>query len=552
MIAAICGWLSAFVLVSRRTSAVVAGLIVLLVSCNPASLTYERVASSDVIVGALFITALALGTSRRQWLAAIAGMVMAVALSIKPTAWGLFPMLLLGTGLKRHQRLRRLLIMGFSLVVTFTVSLAFRQVCIQVAANGGGTAGVVNALSIQMIGPMQLTHRLTDCIKAIFVFPRCVLSLQLGPFVLWCFALPMLSVLLFGFSTGRLLGSRTFIPIGTLVYLAICSTQATNCMRHLLPVLYLAPVLIADARVLAPKRPLFSSRHWLIIVLAIVALFALYWFHPRYTVQQLQGQLYNEYTLPAQGPWLVMSLPLIAGFLALTTALYFGLCKHVSPRRSALLAGLSFSFVWWFFNNYTVSLMLVSKLFVRNQLVFQLCLCAMTAALLAGKRLRGGKSWYLIHMAILVVFITGNSFWSSAYRDLPARHFQTRKASQQLVRLIPDNAIVIGRRATTLLRTSRARLGMTTSGYEPKKFVEKVAVLLDKYPSCPLYWLVDGDGNSFEQWDAYNKWGLDKWKAIPVATAYIPSGDVISTRDTPYTDELAAAPIHLMRVTKLP
>ena len=233
-------------------------------------------------------------------------------------------------------------------------------------------------------------------------------------------------------------------------------------------------------------------------------------------------------------------------------ALHFCLRDRVSLKRNALVAGFGFAFVWSFFNNYTVSLMRFSAMFMRSQLVFQFCLCALCAALFVGGRLRAAKPWYLLHAVILLAFLVGNGFWSSAYPDLWARRFNTREGSRQLEQLIPPDAIVIGRRATTLLRASQARLGMTTSNYQPKEFVEKVASLLDKYPSHPLYWLVDGDKNSSWQWNAYLQQGQEQWKVRLAATVSIATGDVFSTGDMPDADDLMLVPVYLFRVTKLP
>jgi hypothetical protein len=552
MIAAICGWLSAFVLVSRRTSAPVAGVVVLLMSCNPLSLTYERVVSTDVIVGSLSVLALTLATSRREWLAAAAGVVMAAALSVKPTALLFIPMIVLVVGMKRHDRVRRFILIGASFLVVFGASVAFRQACIRSAAGVGGTGAVVQALSIETVSPSWLTHQFSDYLKAIFIFPRCPTSQQFGTFILWCFALPALAVLLSWFRTGRLLSRKIAIPLGVLLYLAVFSISVTSPLRYLLPALYLAPVLIVDARALALRNRPVSLARWAIAALVIAALFALYWLHPSHTPQQLQNQLYNEFTTPTKGPWLLMGIPLAAGFLLLTFALHFCMPGCTGIKSRAMLCGFSLITVWWFFNNYTVSLMIISGMFIRSQLVFQFSLCALSVALFVGRSARRWQWWYLLQAAIFAAFLMGNGLWSSAYRTLWVRHFQTRAAAQKFANVVQADSIVIGRRATALLRTTRARLGITTSGYQPKDFAEKVAFLLDKYPTQPLYWLVDGDGNSFWQWDAYQKWGLNRWKVTPVATAYIASGDVFSMRDMPDTGEMPVVPIYLMRVTKLP
>lgn len=93
---------------------------------------------------------------------------------------------------------------------------------------------------------------------------------------------------------------------------------------------------------------------------------------------------------------------------------------------------------------------------------------------------------------------------------------------------------------------------MTTSDYQPGEFVEKVESLLDKYPSRPLYWLVNGDGNSFWQWDAYQRWGQDRWKVSLVATVNIPTGDVFGIPGMQEARDLVVIPVYLLRITKVP
>jgi 4-amino-4-deoxy-L-arabinose transferase-like glycosyltransferase len=542
MVAAVCGWLAAFVLVSRRTSAWLAGAIVLLVSCNPLSLTYERVASTDVIVGALTVIAFALATSRHARPATVAGAVMALALSVKLTALFLFPLIAMGALTQRRQRGSRFLLMGGGFAVLFAVSWAFREWCIRAAAMAaGGRAAVIDALSIQLFIANELTTRIPQILRAVFVFPRFLVSFQLGPFLPWCFALPAMCLAL-GTAWKRML-----IPAGVLIYLAVCSTQSNAPMRFLIPVLFLAPVLIVEGRKFALRESAISARGWIALSLTAAAMFVLYWAPRDFAPEQLQRQLYNEYAAPVDGPWLVSGIPLVAGFVSVMLALRY------ASRVDVLRAGLfSAVFIWSFFSNYTVAVQPISGEFVRNQLTLQIALCALITAILAGCWARNWIRWYLFHALIYAGFLVANGPWSAAYAQLWARNFQTRNTMRELAAIVPDNAIVIGRRATPLLCASRARLGITTSNYLPQRFVEKVYALLRKYPAQPLFWLIDGDGNSAVEWRAYKMFAQGKWQAKPVTTAYVISGDALDIGDLRANSTLAPVPIYLARVTAVP
>jgi hypothetical protein len=234
---------------------------------------------------------------------------------------------------------------------------------------------------------------------------------------------------------------------------------------------------------------------------------------------------------------------MIASLAFAAVALWAGLRMHIV--QAVIFATV---LVWWFFNNYTASIQQISGGFVRNQLTLQLTLCALAATLLSGAWMREWKRWYLLQAIIFTIFLAANTQWSSAYRELWTRNFQTREAMRVLTANVPDNSIVIGRRATALLCASRARLGITTSNYAPKDFVEKISVLLKNYSAQPLFWLLDGDGNSAREWRAYKIFGQNQWQVKPVATVYVFSGDALDRGDLPEQSELSLVPIYLTRV----
>jgi len=137
MILAIVGWLAAYVIVSRRTNEVLAGIVVLLISCNPASLAYERVASTDIVIGALVVVGYALVTSRRLWKTCLDVLCMALALTIKPTAFAFLILFGLALLVRRDQRWRRFAYGIAALVISFGILWAARQACLHAAVGDG-------------------------------------------------------------------------------------------------------------------------------------------------------------------------------------------------------------------------------------------------------------------------------------------------------------------------------------------------------------------------------------------------------------------------------
>ena len=165
----------------------------------------------------------------------------------------------------------------------------------------------------------------------------------------------------------------------------------------------------------------------------------------------------------------------------------------------------------------------------------------MCAALLIWPAVRHRwQTWWLAHVFLLAAFIAGNSYWSKAYGELWARTYFTRDASRQLAAALPADAVVIGRRTSTLLRNVPVRLGMCVQ-YEPDEFMKRIASLLADHP---VFWLVDGDEDS--QWkqcrDAVRKW----WRISYVTTVQIPSGDLLHIREV--EEQFPMVPVHLMRI----
>lgn len=548
MILAIMGWLAAYIVVSRRTNELLAGLIVLLVSCNPASLTYERVASTDVVIGALVVTAYALARSRALWKTCLGGLCMAFALTVKSTAFAFLLLFGLAVLSRRDQRWRRLSYAVAALVISFAILWAARQACIHAVVGSGDPRPVLVEARRGSSMLDNLDYHPSHWLKSYSIFPRWPVAPQLGLLAICMCALPIWFLCLRWHQSGKVFSPKTVAAWGVPLYLLPFGTQYLNPLRYFLAAVFFLPEILVISRTagryLRQWRPMAG---WLLGG-AVLAMFALYWSHWSGVVgaDLFQAHLYNDFTLPAQSAWGVLGVRL--GIALVLMAVAVGLILQGQSTRPAWPAtlGLALAFSWMFFNSYSISLLTSARDFICNHLLLQAGLAVALASLLC-LRNRRWQTWYFIWAACFFVFVSTNTYWRTAYRELWTRQFYIRDASQKLAGILPPNSIVIGRRAPLLLRNTSIRVGLGNFTYTSPEFLGRVSSLLDRYPKRPLYWLIDGDG--CPTWDFYRQETNHNWTVKLVITLFIPSGDTLEMQAVE-GDKLPLVPIQLLRVTK--
>ena len=539
MLAAIAGWLAAYIIASRVTSASVAGVLVLILSCNPVSLTYERVASTDIVMGAFIVIAFTLSTARRGRWAWLAGATAAAALSVKATAALLLPIIFLT--LIARRRWRRVAAFAIALIVAFAISVALRNACIRAATVGWSAADVHRELTRAAFSPSWIQLNPGEWLTALSVFPRWPLSMQIGPMLYWLTVLAVWCALLSWQRGGRWLTKRNAIAWGTALYVGAMSTQVNVPLRYYLPLVYFVPALMIYARPLAFHD---GRRNTAFCLLSVAVAILLYWLPIRASAEQFREQALNEYSLPAMAALKFTAWRMAISTLIVLAAIRFGIPGRRGSSGWLVTCGLAMSLVPVLFANFTLVHAAHDPALVRNQLLLQAGLVATCGVLLVKRRWR---VWYLVQAVVFGAFIGCHSYWHQAYRELWTRSFLTRDVSRALADKLPANSIVIGRRAATLLRATPLRTGLGTPNYQPDEFVTEVTNLLERYPQRPLYWLVDSDG-SF-QWDFYREHGRDMWNVAPVATIVIPSGDQLQLRET-NESALPLARVYVMHITQ--
>ena len=546
MILAIAGWLAAYAILSRRTSAGLAGVVVLLASCNPLSLTYERTASTDVVVGALGMMAYALVTRRTGWKIFLGGLLMGFSLTVKSTAFPFLILFTLAIVSRRRPFWPELSAAFGALLVCVALLWAVRQACIHAVTGNADPGPVLLEITRGNSTLDKLDYNPSHWLKSYSIFPRWPHAPQLGLLAIGLFALPAWIICLHWHHTGRLFDRSTVAAWGIILYLLPLGTQAINPIRYFIPAVFLLPELLIISRTAGRHLQEQYSKRYLLLGGAFVALSILYWFHGTQAPREelLQTHLYNDFTLPGLAAWSALGIRWGIGVASTTLAVGLVLLRKTTRHVWPAALALGFTFAWMFFNGYTVSLLTNAREFVRNQVLLQAGLILTLASLLC-LRDRHWQHWYLIGAAGFLVFASLNTYWKTGYRDLWSRQFHVRDASHALASAIPSNSIVIGRRAPLLLRNTPIRAGLGSFAYSSTEFMERVGSLLDHHPEQPLYWLIDGDG--CPTWDYYQQETNHAWIAKPVMTLSVPSGDTLVM---PSTDEdvLPFVPIYLLRI----
>lgn len=517
MVLAALGWVAAFELVSRRVPPLPAAALVFLISCNPVSLTYERIASTDVVVGALSAMAYAALTRRGVWSPWVGGVLVALGLSVKGTILGLAPLFVIGLFTGPRPRLRRLMGAVVSFAVVYAVMVGLREWCLRPLAVGGG-AGNIRAELSKVPALKVLSWDPDMWARALSIFPRWPVNMELGVFVEWLILMPPIVVLLAWWRTGRIVTSRSAVALGASLFVAALSIQVQTPTRYFVALLYLVPCILVSARGLVVpwrcSRPVALG----LPILLLGVLMLVYWWPSHVDPSLLGDRPYTVYDLPRINLWELL-WPRLALGVAVVVVFFKWLRPPLEGWRGwcVLLLG-AFLLVFLFFCNAPLQLGGKVKLwFAPQQILLQLAILVAWLPFFLGGRLRHWKAWYGIQLALLMGTMATNAVWLEAWGGLRGFRHQTRATSERIARAVPADAIIIGRQATTLLRNQALRVGLTSPDYEPRVFITKMLEILEKNPRQPLYWLVEDEGVNF-QWMHYLKAGGDRFTVTTALT----------------------------------
>lgn len=544
MLLAISTWFMLFLFLSRKTKPLFAFLAVLLVSCNPVSLTYERTASSDIAVSALMMSVLFIlisTQSSRWWI--LAGLIVGFAWAVKRTMVGFIP--LAGFLVFHRSGTRKpMVLLGLTAAASVALFYFLTEFSIAHEITFRGLNGSRFVWHTQLIREHLFDFR--AWLTALWLFPRLPVSLQFGPLLFLIFLLSMVGILQGNPKQSGWFNQRRRWAAGSLVYLFLLAFQIRTPARYYLPLLFLLPVLSVFFRRSLFHLQIEARRSH--VAVAIVVMLILYWFTvpmpPEASLHRREiSFIIYEYSFISPIPWLTSFMVRAAGFGLL--AIVFR--NLIFPRQGFIKSALVIFFLAgcnnFFFANYESLLTTMSVFNLADQLINQLFVGFMLLIVCKRPGRKIPQSPIYQWGSVIVIFAIvslGNERWSSSYRSLFQRSYEVKKVADHLKEEWPRGSIVLGRRASTLLRHTDFKLGPTYCTLPPDLFLEQVERLLLRYPDRRLYWLVDEDVDSY-RWKEYMDFSNERLSFEKEETLSLP-GDM--------TFEFIEVPVYRIRLKK--
>lgn len=498
MIFSVTAWTMVFLYCSRKTMPFFAWLMVATVSMNPVSLTYERTASTDIAAGSLFIISMLLLIRRSIWKSIVAGLLLGYALSVKRTVLGLFPLTVFILFVYQVGFKKSLFFIG-SLVAT---SL-FMWITWKVHINRVLQAEHFLNSQILWHKPWvdEMFGNIRESGKALWLFPRLPLNTQAGVLLIFTVITSVLMVVRSRSLCQKWISRKSMWALGALIFCLEFAVQIKSPVRYWLPVFYLLPILLVEFRGVSKY---FSDTLTVRRVVGIGGIILMiYWFTVPGSIQTVWRPFdelslcRNEYAMLTEIPWL--SGILIRGLVV--ALFYFLLCerfKGAPPlKRIGLRGMIAVALTCLLMANFDALITRTAIFHIPDHWFHQFLLISIILFVFCTPYAR---RWFVLVSFVLIIFLaTGflNTHWSSSYGQLFHRTYQVRQTADELAASLPENAIVIGRRADTLLRHTPLRLGLTSTDYPDALFSAQLRSLL-AVPGTTIYWLVDSDNTSYE------------------------------------------------------
>jgi len=493
MLACSAGWGGAFWLTASVTHPLIALAITLPISLNPLSLTYERASSSDATVGAFLLLALCLLRSRHRFAFLAGGMFFSLAPAIKATGIAFVPLILLTTLTMSYRRWTRIgwgllgYLFGWGILHGINDWILLSHPSHTDPEMLRGDCSAAAGASLPLPTREQAIH-------AIPIFPRYPVDTKLGIFIAWCLALPAwgaISHLARGWNR-RL--QRPALYLGMLVFAMAMSIQTASTERYFLPLIMLTPWILANARASIFRwtrgKTMLRGITLMLVCLAIIGFF--WWGSPATAGHNPGEVLTNEYNLPPVCAWVILWIPLLLTMLLLVaaTAPWARNWQGVVCTIPAALVSAHLLWHAWPMARLGGAFSAAAR---PSFLVQQLLVIGVLFLFAVPGRHCRWRMWYGALGTMFVLSFYGIASWRTSIPIWWQRGETVRQAALELEKHLPKNSIVLGNRASSLLRGSHLRLGLCTPNYTAQNFVDKLTCLMNKYPNRPFFLLIDSD-----------------------------------------------------------
>jgi len=534
VLAAVAAWFCAYWLASRYTAAGVACAVTLLVSCNPLSVSYERVVSTDGMAGVLTIVSVVCALRKTSLSKAAAGLFLGIAFLFKPTAV-LFAPMVGSLCIFRSHKWRQDVIL---FLLPWLAVVGIGKWWVHSLLQGTSFLSTDSVWKATQLDPWTVLRIFSN-------FPKYPFSVHMGLMLPVLIAVPAWCWLVSIARSTRRWTVPNILCAGVLFFAFVLSTQTWNSARYFLPAIYWLPVLLVFARRAVWK---FDSS-WTGILKRIVGCFAvlvvLYWIPMNMSVGDLRDFASGEAFTSARFSWILFWPKLLMAMVTLAIFAKTFSWRRWTWREYFLAVGVGAVVMVLMFSNYVHSYedvygtvpqqsYLRSRFFSQNQIVLQLGVCGLALLFSAHRTEATWRRWYGGWLLLLIGFCVFNTHWRGACAEMFSRHDLFRTTSREIEQRIPPGSIVAGQRASSLLRATSFRTGFGNANRH-ETFIPGLLHLLDK-PGSEIYWLVESDWDPF--WMDYEQNVKDRLHVQVVETYSLPS--MLSPN---------FVPVYLVRVT---
>ncbi len=529
-------WGCAYGLAARFTMPTLACIITILVSCNPVSLSYERVASTDVISGMFVIASVACIFRRTPISTMVAGLLLGAAYPFKLTALLWTPMVFLMLWVRTENRLRDLIFF----LVPMGIILGLGKIWVHQQLQSNPFLLTDSVWKATQADPGLM-------LRALSSFPKYPFNMHMGLLLHALIIFPMGCLLVFWTRHGGRITLSSAIFLGFAFLVVVFATQTFNSARYFVSATYFLPLLLVLGRRCVWKVDASAIRVIRILLGCWTGFLIVYWVPLNLHVDDLGAFASGEAFNPRRVVWLLFWPKLLVVVGVIVLAVNLGFRCPWTRKTFFVVSGIFVLLTLFMFSNYTHSYgdvfgtiqqqsYLRSMSFSTNQVVLQLGVGGLALLLIASKTGATWRRWFGGWVLLLIGFCAFNTHWRTALGELPFRQYENQKVVQRIVNRIPPGSVVVGQRASSLLRSTDFRTGFgSANGHQV--FIPGMLHLLEHHPEREIYWLVESNWDPF--WTDYTEKAQNKLKV-----------DVVDTLELRSMLSSGMIPVYLVRVTE--
>lgn len=508
------GWCLAFRHAARRIGPVAAFCAAAAFACVPVTVIYERTAGNDVTIAALFVISYCLAVGTGHWRLVVPALVAGAIILIKPSLWVLLPLLLAGVWDGRKTSRWWLDAVIFLAALALSVwgwrGLQLLSVLPETAANGVSAAEIIRRTTTHNALPNLFDF--AAIFRGFASFPRDPSFKLLSVEAAFMSAVPLAMVaraILLRRWTPRFL-LYLFVP----TYVAAISVNNSIYTHYFHPVMVFLPILwseiIADLSEDADAAEGWRMPAVLLALTAAASALLVLWAGTQIVrPQEVQAYYSRIHNLPQGNVW-AFDWPyvLAAGFAAFVLVGAFRGLRSLgregvtaalvaAATGSVAFAGLPAVHLSTYFKSTQWSYLAPVALAFVVGMLFVLAVFGVRNGTFRRRFLA-----VFVPAAVILSFALTPQWRDSACEMFaPVRHVQ-RDVAQEVAKLLPEGAVVLGERSTQVLMGQPFRTVTTMPGCNPIPILER---LVKRDPQVKLYGLFDSQ-------NAYNIQHLQKNK----------------------------------------